>query len=189
MFQAGIQERIQLMEPALVESSDKCLYLTEKGEGKAELEVRLCNDCILIRNLENNKLEYFKNKKCADYVMFESKDDIWKVHIFEMKRTVKEETWEKEIKKQFCGAMQNVLAFSGVLGIEIEDIVLHTVYRNDKINDTANPVRQHPGIRHKSRSMTDWNDEEISLVFLDKKRFKHDKIKLKIDTGEGQYCL
>ena len=41
MFQAGLQERIQLMEPTLVESSDKCLYLTEKGEGKVDLEVQI----------------------------------------------------------------------------------------------------------------------------------------------------
>ena len=121
--------------------------------------------------------------------MFESIDGIWKVHIFEMKRTIKEETWEKEIKQQFCGALQNVLVFSGVLGIEIKDIMLHTVYRNDKINDMANPVKQHSGIRHKNRTMTDWNDKEVSLEFLDKKRFKHDKIKLDIETGVGKYCL
>lgn len=143
MFRAGLQERIWLMEPELVQKSETCLCLTEKGEGKADLKVYLNSECILIRNLEKNKLEYFRNKKCADYVMFERANDAWKVHIFEMKRTVKEETWEKEIKQQFCGAMQNVLAFSGVLGIEIEDIVLHTVYRNDKINDMANSIRQH----------------------------------------------
>lgn len=189
MFLAGLQERIGLMEPELVQISDECHHLTENGEGQADLEVQVSNNCILIRNLENNKLQYFKNKKCADYVMFESIDDIWRVHIFEMKRTVKKETWEKEIKKQFCGVMQNVLAFSGVLGIEIADIVLHTVYRNDKINDMANPVRQHLSIHKKSISRTDWNDGEISLEFLDKKRFKHNKIKLNSDTGEGKYCL
>lgn len=187
MFQAGLQKRIQLMEPALVEISEECLHLTEKGEGQADLEVQLSNKCILVRNLEKNKLEYFLNKKCADYVLFESTDANWNAHIFEMKRTVKEDTWETEIKKQFQGAMQNILAFSGVLGIEVGDIILHTVYRNDKINDMSNPVRQHPGARHKSN--TDWNDGEISLEFLDRKRFRHDKIKLDIETGAGEYRL
>lgn len=189
MFHAGLQERIQLMEPALVECSDQCLHLTEKGEGQADLAIRLRNKCILIRNLENNKMEYFKNKKCADYVMFEGIDGIWKAHIFEMKRTVKKETWEKEIKRQFLGAMQNILAFSGILGIKLEEIVLHTVYRNDKINDMANPVRLHPGMARKIANRTDWNDMEISLEFLDQKRFRHDKIKLDLETGEGKYCL
>lgn len=189
MFHAGLQERIQLMEPALVEVSDGCLHLTEKGEGQADLEVQFRNKCILIRKLEKNKLEYFLNKKCADYVIFESTDVSWIAHIFEMKRTVKEDTWENEIKRQFQGAMQNILAFSGVLGIEIEDIILHTVYRNDKVNDMANPVKQHPGMYCKSKGGTDWNNGEIALEFLDKKRFKHDKIKLDIETGEGKYRL
>ena len=189
MFRAGLQERIWLMEPELVQKSATCLCLTEKGEGQADLKVHLNSECILIRNLEKNKLEYFRNKKCADYVMFERANDTWKVHIFEMKRTVKEETWEKEIKQQFCGAMQNVLAFSGVLGIEIEDIVLHTVYRNDKINDMANSIRQHLGVYDKNKSKTDWNDGEISLGFLDRQKFRHYKIKLNIETGEGKYYL
>ncbi|MDE7201695.1 MAG: hypothetical protein K2O91_07280 [Lachnospiraceae bacterium] len=189
MFQAGLQERSLLIEPGLVQRSNTSLHLTEKGEGQADLEVRLISECILIRNHENNKMQYFINKKCADYVMFESIDDIWRVHIFEMKKTVNEEKWENEIKHQFHGAMQNALAFSGVLGVEIADIVLHTVYRNDKINDMANPVRQHLCTHRKSISGTDWNDSEISLEFLDKKRFKHDKIKLDIETGEGEYCL
>lgn len=34
MFQAGLQERIWLMEPELVQKSETCLCLTEKGEGK-----------------------------------------------------------------------------------------------------------------------------------------------------------
>lgn len=102
---------------------------------------------------------------------------------------VKEETCEKEIKKQFCGALQNILAFSGVLGIEIADIVLYTVYRNDKINNMTNPVRQHLSIHNKSISRTDWNDGEITLEFLDNKRFKHNKIKLNIEYWRRQILI
>lgn len=49
MFQAGLQERMQLLEPELVEVSDTCLHLAEKikldvetGEGVYSLlnEVR-----------------------------------------------------------------------------------------------------------------------------------------------------
>lgn len=189
MFHTGIQERIQLMEPTLVKVSEENLCLTEKGEGKADLEIQLSNQCILIQKLENNKLEYFSNKKCADYVIFENTITGWKAHIFEMKKTVRENNWEEEIKKQFHGAMQNILAFSGVLGIDIIDIILHTVYRNDKINDMANPAKKHLGIHNKSTIKTDWNNREISLEFLDKKKFKHNKIKLDIETGQGQYRL
>ncbi len=41
MFQAGLQERMQLLEPELVEVSDTCLHLTEKGEGQADLTIQL----------------------------------------------------------------------------------------------------------------------------------------------------
>lgn len=189
MFQAGLQERMQLLEPELVEVSDTCLHLTEKGEGQADLTIQLNSQCILIRKLEKNKLEYFLNKKCADYVLFECTGECWIAHIYEMKRTVKTDTWETEIKKQFQGAMQNILAFSGVLGIEIQDIILHTVYRNDKINDMTNPVKQHLPMHRKDKRNTDWNDRNIALDFLDRKRFRHDKIKLDVETGEGVYSI
>ncbi|MDE7479608.1 MAG: hypothetical protein K2M91_17010, partial [Lachnospiraceae bacterium] len=66
---------------------------------------------------------------------------------------------------------------------------LHTAYRNDKINDIANPAKQHLDMYHKSKESTDWNNREISLDFLEKRSFKHDKIKLDIETGEGKYSL
>lgn len=189
MFQAGIQERIQLIQPTLVECGDDCFCLTEKGEGKADLKIQAHSQCILIRNLETNKPGYFVNKKCADYVLFENTDHGWKVHIFELKRTIKLDVWETEIKKQFQGAMQNILALAGVLGMEIKDIVLHTVYRNDKVNDMVNPVKQHLGKQYSNKSRTDWNKEEIALEFLERKSFRHNKIKLDIETGEGKYSL
>lgn len=189
MFQAGLQDRLGIIEQTLVEVSNGCLHLTEKGDGQADLKLQLRGKCILIRNLEKNKPSYFSNKKCADYVLFEERNAKWNVHIFEMKRTVSYETWENNIKMQFHGAMQNALAFSGVLGIDIENIVLHTVYRNDKVNDIANPEKQHPITHSKTRQNTDWNDNEITLEFLDRNCFRHDKIKLDIATGNGEYCL
>lgn len=189
MFQAKIQERIQLIQKTLVESEGECFRLTEKGEGKADLRIHAHGQCILIRNLETNKPDYFVNKKCADYVLFENTDDGWKAHIFELKRTVKADVWETEIKKQFQGAMQNILALAGVLGIEIKDIMLHTAYRNDKVNDMVNPVKQHLAMHYPNKSRTDWNKEEIALDFLNLISFRHDKIKLDIATGEGEYSL
>ena len=196
MFRAELQERIQLMEPELVKVSDQSLHLTEKGEGEADLEIQLVNKCILIQKLENSKPEYFLNKKCADYVIFENTDTSWKAHIFEMKKTISTNKWETEIKKQFHGAIQNILALSGILGIEITDIILHTVYRNDKINDMANLAKKHFCLHCKNENRSnynteksDWNDVEISLKFLDRKKFKHNKIKLDLETGTGKYNL
>lgn len=69
-------------------------------------------------------------------------------------------------------------------GIEIQDTVLHTVYRNDKIIDMANPVKKHLTMHCQDVRRTDWNDRTIALDFLDRDYFKHDKIKLDVETGE-----
>lgn len=45
------------------------------------------------------------NKKCADYVMFEKTESGFRTHIFEMKKTVKEDNWNNKTvrskKKRF----------------------------------------------------------------------------------------
>ena len=117
MFKDNVQQRLTLFEVGQgknVECSDEIFHLTEKGEGQADVEVSLSNPCILFRDLENRKLKYFKNNKCADYVLFEYQGQNWIVHIFELKKTVKTKEWE-HIKQQFSGALQNALALAGVL--------------------------------------------------------------------------
>ena len=79
MFQEKVQKRLNLFiigtnQP--VEISDKSFQLTEiKKDGKADLRVDVSSPCILFRDLENKKLQYFNNQKCADYVMFENIED------------------------------------------------------------------------------------------------------------------
>lgn len=79
MFQEKVQKRLNLFiigTNQLVEISDKSFHLTEiKKDGKADLRVDVSAPCILFRDLENKKLQYFNNQKCADYVMFENIED------------------------------------------------------------------------------------------------------------------
>ena len=44
-------------------------------------------------------------------------------------------------------------------------------------------------MHRKDKRNTDWNDRNIALDFFDRKRFRHDKIKLDVETGEGEYSL
>lgn len=196
MFQAEVQKRLALLEKGLVECSAIQLHLKEKKEdGAADLTLNLENPCILFRDLEKRKLAYFKNKKCADYVLYEQKGEEWIVHIFELKKSVGEATW-KEMKEQFAGAMQNALAIAGFLGIhvEVDRMRIYSVYRNDKINRYADPVKMRfqmhlKGNERMREVCVDWNAKEVELQFLGSHSFKHRKIQLNIETGKGICAL
>lgn len=195
MFQDDVQKRLDLLVVGTnqpVQISDKLFHLTEKGQGKADLTVSLLAPCILFCDLERKKLQYFKNKHCADYVIFEFVTSGWRIHIFELKRSVGVDEW-KTIKNQFAGALQNALALAGVLGIQtdISEVALYTVYRNDKLNDAANPGKLHyqmhmNGSQAKTSDCQDWNEKRIVLDFTEDISAEHHKIKLDIENGTGE---
>lgn len=194
MFQGEIQKRLDLLDANSVLTSNSQIHLQENREqGKADLTLNLQNPCIVFKDLEHKKLNYFKNDTCADYVLYEQKEDMWKVHIFEMKRTISKKHW-LHMKEQFKGAMQNALAIAGFLGIEIEieNICMYSVYRNDKLNDYTNPVKlryqmHQPNCSRIPEECRDWNEKEVVLDFLDEEKFVHNKISLDIEDGTGEY--
>lgn len=195
MFQDDVQKRLDLFVVGTnqpVQISDKLFHLTEKGQGEADLTVSLLAPCILFCDLEHKKLQYFKNKHCADYVIFEFVTSGWRIHIFELKRSVGVDEW-KTIKNQFAGALQNALALAGVLGIQtdIRELALYTVYRNDKLNDAANPgklrYQMHMnGSQAKTPDCQDWNEKRIVLDFTEDISAEHHKVKLDIENGTGE---
>ena len=71
MFSAELQKRLQLLDEHLVFMDDHQLLLEEKkADGAAKLLLQLQNPCILFSKLEDKKLRYFKNHKCADYILY-----------------------------------------------------------------------------------------------------------------------
>lgn len=197
MFADKVQKRLHLLRPECIDVSDKQLRLTEASEqGAAELQMDLRHPCILFRNLEKKKLQYFKNEKCADYIIFENRKQAWVLHIIEFKKTVTASKWEEEIKSQFRGAMQNALAIAGFMDIPIElsQTVLYTAYRNDKINDMANPVKIRRGMHERdlqdiSAKGNDWNEEKVRIDYLDTDYLRHTRIPLDIADGRGRAAL
>lgn len=125
---------------------------------------------------------------------YESVNGQWKLHVFELKRTVSKGNWQ-DMKLQFMGAMQNALAIAGFLGIyiAIDDVQVYSVYRNDKINDYANPVRlreqMHQRQTGESEVCDDWNDGTVVLEFGGEVRTLHKKVKLDVETGNGIYVV
>lgn len=197
MFRGELRKRLDLLDQNLVLVSEGQLHLQENDEqGKADLALNLQNPCIMFKDMEHKKLEYFKNEKCADYVLYEQCENIWKVHIFELKRTISQKHW-MHMKEQFKGAMQNSLAIAGFLGIEVklEDMYCYSAYRNDKLNDYSNPARLRYQMHHHSgdtalpEGCEDWNEQEVRLDFLDQEKFVHNKIILDAENGTGEYTM
>lgn len=196
MFSAELQKRLQLLDEHLVFMDDHQLLLEEKKtDGEAKLLLQLQNPCILFSKLEDKKLRYFKNQKCADYILYEWKENSWGMHIFELKRSVGFSSWE-QIKEQAKGAMQNGLAIAGFLGIQVslENTYLYSVYRNDKINDYANPgkLRYQMNKRDSTeylKEKCEWNSRKVKLDFLGEREFVHHKIVLNLEDGEGSYAI
>ncbi|MCM1106185.1 MAG: hypothetical protein NC355_04495 [Blautia sp.] len=200
MFDHELEERLGMMDKNLHMESDHDVQLEELSpEGKCRLTVYLKEPCILFIKLEKHKLGYFTNKKCADYILFEKNGQGWTLHVFELKRTVKETTWEEIIKYQFQGAMQNAMAIAGFLGIPIsyQQTRFYTAYRSDRINCVGDPVKQRMRM-HNSRGQTgnnntsaqrEWNTGRVELGFLGKAEYIHKKIQLDIETGVGEYQM
>ena len=198
MFLDKTQKRLQLFDSNLVKTSNQELHILEtKKAGSADLTVQIQNPSILFTKLEDKKLGYFINQCCADSVLFEYKNEKWVLHIFELKRSVERNAWDK-IKTQFQGAIQNAYALAGVLGIEFDmkNIHVYTVYRNDKFNQQANPVKMREAMHEKKvvdeeyvTAKKEWNAESITLEVTEVYECLHTKIKLDVDTGMGVYVI
>ena len=84
---------------------------------------------------------------------------------------------------------------AGVLHIEIDlnDVYVYTVYRNDKINHLANTVKERLRMHERDKSIQketdDWNKNELVVEFLGRRLLVHQKIKLDIGSGVGSFNL
>ncbi|MDE6245888.1 MAG: hypothetical protein K2M50_09585 [Treponemataceae bacterium] len=195
---SNFDERIVFLNKELVKQIHSSYRLEEQDEkGKTSIELTLENDMfIAFEKMETHKISYLKNQCAADYILLQLKEDNWYVHIFELKRTVKDKSW-KHIKKQFSGSLQNIIALAGFLNIQIvfEKVFLYTAYRNDTINNTSDPVKQRfenmlaSSGKAIDSNNTDWNNKTIFLDFESNTSFVHKKIPLDLSTGSATYSI
>ena len=195
---SNFDERIVFLNKELVKQIRSSYRLEEQDKkGKNSIELTLENDMfIAFEKMERHKISYLKNQCAADYILLQLKEDNWYVHIFELKRTVKDESW-KHIKKQFSGSLQNIIALAGFLNIQIvfEKVFLYTAYRNDTINNTSDPVKQRfenmlaSSGKAIDSNNTDWNNKTIFLDFESNTSFEHKKIPLDLSTGSATYSI
>lgn len=192
MFSQRINERLKLFDSQLVEVSDTGIEIKEKIEaGYAKIKIDCDNRMIVFKNMEKKKLQNLKCKNCADYIIFEETKEGMTVHIWEMKRTVKEKEW-KHIKKQFLGAVLNSYALAGVLGVEIDErkINFYTCYRRDLINSPVS-MRAMLADRTEKSNNVEWNSGmvEIEEGVCQIQKFYHYKIQLDEENGSAEYKI
>lgn len=198
-FDESISRRISCLDKNLIDCSDKGLHIIEKEQsGFADIALKFENPCIGFKNIEKNSYAYFNHKNVADYLLFERKSDTWYLHIFELKKTVKEKEWLK-IKEQFLGGLLNGVCLAGFLGISLDkkNIILYTAYRNDRIKNTTNPLSLRADInssiktginaKEKDTDILDWLNGEVVINTYESFVCRHIKIQLDEATGKGSY--
>lgn len=195
---SNFNERITFLSNELVKQIRSQYTLEERKEnGEALIDLTLGNDMfIAFEKMEGHTISYLKNQCAADYVLLQLKEENWYVHIFEIKRTVKDESWE-HAKKQFSGSLQNAIALAGFLNIQIafEKVFFYTAYRNDTISNASDPIKQRFENMLAASGKTidsnnkDWNNETIVLDFESDTRFVHKKIPLDKSTGIATYSI
>lgn len=110
LFGSTLDEKIKLLKETLVDvNADRIEFYEKNKEGQAKVGINLTSPAIGFQNMEKHKLQYFKCDNCADYVLFQKKEEGWHLYIFELKRSVGVSTW-KTVKNQFLGALFNTLA-------------------------------------------------------------------------------
>lgn len=100
---SNFNERITFLSNELVKQIRSQYTLEERKEnGEALIDLTLGNDMfIAFEKMEGHTISYLKNQCAADYVLLQLKEENWYVHIFEIKRTVKDESWEHAKKNSF----------------------------------------------------------------------------------------
>lgn len=190
-------KKLSLMDKNLIHKEDENIdfkIIEKKKDGEGEITIHHNNPCIVIEKLEDHKSNYFKNKKCADYSIFEYKENSYILHIFEFKKSVSTKTFES-IKDQFQGGILHSITFSSYLETEfdLKNVILYTAFRNDKITRTKNTIEQRLNMASSNirQSEREWNTGIVNFKLWEDTpfKFKHKKIQLDLETGKADYTL
>lgn len=178
MMRFDWQTRLGWLDPMHYQLGPSVEVEETTQEGKARVLFHAESELLSLRTTEKNALRYLKDKQVADGTVCEWKDGRLCLHIIELKRTVKEKSWQT-IKAQFKGAFQNAQALCGVLGEpEIHQVTLYTGYLNDHLAEaqSANPVLNKGLVGQRGGSrLADWHGESLELMGH---RFRHCKVPL-----------
>ncbi|AMV12462.1 hypothetical protein GT3570_16270 [Geobacillus thermoleovorans] len=166
------------------------LYVIEQEKsGEARLTLHCSNEAVVFSIKPNRGFPYLRTKNTPDGIVFVKREEQrWELHIFECKKTVGEDSWEKA-KRQFEGGILHAYMLRGLLDLPpFSKICVYTAYRDDHLSkNSPDPAlfRQPVGKPVKKPPYADWDDP--SLVILGHE-VPHQRIPLN-DSGQGEYTL
>jgi hypothetical protein len=180
MFPKKVAQRLSCLDCKLYKQSDKKFSITETiKDGEAELHVNLRNAAIHFENVDERRWPYLTHKNCADAIVFQYADGRWILHIFELKRTIRSDSW-KAMQKQFDGAFLNALVMAGFLKIDIDDITVYSCFREDKLTKPKESieVRNATGNRNCRNIIESWKRSDYRLNCCETILCRHIKTQL-----------
>ena len=126
----------ELMEKNFIENETEQIYLEEKEDsGKSILKWKLVsgqNFSIKNVNKKNTIMYFFDEKKGmykrVDHIIFENLgNNNWKIHLIEMKSSVKYSKWI-EVKAKFRASYLLSQAIAAMLSLNIKEVCMYTTY-------------------------------------------------------------
>lgn len=168
-----------------------------EDSGAAHLQIKHKYPVISFSGLETNRWNYLNYAQVSDGLVLEYTGEIWKAHIFELKKKVTNKHWEKT-KLQFAGTYLYLQMIKGFLDIEIDekDILYYIGYRKEALQEQkqSTPIEIHRGLHRQedlkiSKAFREWKEEQVVLLLYANINCFFQKIILDSETGERTYEL
>ena len=180
----------ELMVDGFIDRTGKRILLKETDDtGQTDLLFELDSEqSLTIKNVDkkNTNLMFFQTTKTksmfkrVDHIVFENVgDNIWRVHLVEMKSGVGSKTW-METKGKFRASYLLVQGLAAMLEMQIEEVCMYTSYESCdfELSDTM-PVERRVLVGEKHVKIDDeWNGKNFVLNFGERIKFKHNAIKV-----------
>jgi hypothetical protein len=137
-----VPERGQPEQPfyEVVRSPGQVLVVERNKAGEAEIEFTVPAGCTCILwRLPTGLFEFLREDKNADGpFLVQRSDGQFEAHIVECKKTVDQKKWS-DITEQMRWTLCKLMALAGALGVQVEEAVLYTAYRFDKLSEHESP--------------------------------------------------
>lgn len=190
----------ELMEENFIESETDQIYLEEKEDsGKSILRWKLLsNQNFSIRNVDkkNTIIHFFDEKKGmykrVDHIVFENLgNNDWKIHLIEMKSSVKYNKWI-EVKAKFRASYLLVQAIAAILSMNIKEVRMYTTYEkcNLDIPETMPTARRLFLGQKNVDPLDEWQGTDFGLNFGERIEFMHTPIQMvrnEMDILQGEF--
>lgn len=190
----------ELMEENFIESETDQIYLEEKEDsGKSILRWKLLsNQNFSIRNVDkkNTIIHFFDEKKGmykrVDHIFFENLgNNDWKIHLIEMKSSVKYNKWI-EVKAKFRASYLLVQAIAAILSMNIKEVRMYTTYEkcNLDIPETMPTARRLFLGQKNVDPLDEWQGTDFGLNFGERIEFMHTPIQMvrnEMDILQGEF--